>query len=332
MGNSSIYLYVIGFFGVVFLISIIPINLFKVAQYKNHLGVKLNVFLVLFQIARINRWLKTLLPKSSPSFESYYSAFAMFQLDGYTVLNPSDFQKDVRGEIIFVGQVIPFKEFKDRVNILLDKPLEQTLSYSQLTDVESVFNYYHLPYIKNMPKYDFSEVQRTDFDIYLRMKIFALGIAYIQATQTNNNQDKIFVLKEMKKTYDSYKEHFTKTDVKLFLNKLSEKEIMDYSWNTECLYELCYVCDVEKTTLLPKSPCTMNLYAKLVNINPDELKLNKQKALDMIDLYYSLLWTKREYALKGKKLDINEEIVTERYRALLWLFDKEPFDEIVCDT
>ena len=317
---------------VIFICTILFANMFKVAQYKHHLGVKLNVFLVLFQIAQINKWLKTIPPRSYPSFKAYYNAFAKINIDNFTILNADDFRQDVYGNIIFVGQAISFKEFKNKVNVFLDKPLEKVLLYSELIDVKKLFNNYHLPYNENMPKYSVGEVQRTDLDIYIRMKIFALGIAYINALQINNNQDKIFVLKEMKNTYDKYKEHFTKTDVKLFLNKLSQNELINYSWNMECLYILCYICDIEENYLFPNSPCTLDLYSKLVQVNPSEVKLNKQKALDMLEIYHAFLWTKREYALKGKNLNINEEIVTERYRALIWLFEDEPFDEIVCDT
>ena len=327
------YIALVGIFLAIVLFSFALLNIIKVVQFKKHLGVKLNFFLAFFQFVQVNRWLKILNPRYYPSFEAYFITFAKTDLDGYRILNANEFTQNKYGRIIFVGNAISFSEFKRRVDVFLFKPIECILHHKDLKDIPNFFKNYNLPYNDQIQKYTTTPPTKSDFGVYVRLKIMALALAYISAMLENNTPAMNVVLKEVKSTYEKFKSDFTKTEKKLFANKLTEQELMDYSWNGEGLYTLCYVCDVEDKILLPNSPCTLDLYEKLTQIKPDEIKINKEKAIDMINLYYALVWTKREYKLHHKKLNLDEEIIEERYKALVWLFeDDTKYDEVVCDT
>ena len=311
----------------------ITLHILKVLQYKKRLGVKLNFFLVFFQIAKINKWLKTINPTYYPSFEAYFIVFAKSDLDGYRVMNPNDYTQDGRGNIIYTGKVLTFKDFKKKVDVFLFKPVENLLKLDDLKDVENFFANYHVPYNKDIQDYTTTPPTKSNSSVYARLKIMALAFAYMSAKNHNNSFAIDSIYSEVKSTFESNKEDFTSAEEKLFADKLNKQELIDYSWNFECLYALCYVCDIEEKILLPSSPCAFDLYSKIIKVQPSELKVNTEKAIAMANLYHALLWTIRDQKLKQKKTHLNSEIVQERYKALVWLFEEDtPFDHVVCDT
>ena len=311
----------------------ITLHILKVLQYKKRLGVKLNFFLVLFQIAKIKKWLKTINSAYIPSFEAYFIVFAKTDFDGYKVMHANDFNQDKHGKIVYNGKILTFKEFKKRVKIVLSKPIENNLKYENLKDTENFFKNYKIPYNSNLNEYAKAPPTKSNSSVYIRLKIMALAFAYMSAKNHNNSYAIDSIYSEVKSTFENHKNDFTETEEKLFADKLNKQELIDYSWNFESLYALCYVCDVEEKILFPNSPCAIDLYSKIIKVQPSELKINTDKAITMINLYHALLWTIRDQKLKHKKTHLNSEIVQERYKALVWLFKEDtPFDKVVCDT
>ena len=306
----------------------------KASQYKRCLGVKLSVFSALSQISKINSWLNMISPGANPSFVTYYYVFAKTSIGGYTILNQNDFAVNSHGELKFIGTPITFKEFSLRVEKFLNKPLENVLTHDDIKDIPNFFKNLHLPYNKNIGMYQTQLPKKKNDKIYTRLKIMALCLAYGQLSKTNNKKELDYIYHELGKTYKMHQDDFTEIEKKIVTKTYSQQDLLHYSWYAEGLYALCYVCDLVSTILFPTSQCSINLYGIIIQVQPDNLKLNKEKAVDMVNLYYSLLWTKRDANLNGKSVQIDEEIVTERYRALVWLFEDDDicYDEVTCDT
>ncbi len=315
----------IGVLGAI-LIALMIIKIVKIVQYKKHLGINLNFFITFIQIAKIHKWLKTIRPKTKPTFEAYLYVFAQTSFDNYTILNPQNFRTNIYGNIRFTGDPISFKEFSKKVEIFLNKPKQSVITHKDLKDISKFFKNYRLPSYYEIDKYTTSAPTKTNNQVYARLKIMALTDAYVEAIEQNSEDDKVFLLKELKKTYNVHKEEFSALEKKIISSKCTNEDLESYKPLIEGMYALCYVSGVNNKILLPNEHCTLDLYDELIRVNPNEFSVSKEKAIDLVNLYYALYYAIKDCKLKDKEIDLNEQIVSQRFHALIWLFDSNNVD------
>jgi hypothetical protein len=128
---------------------------------------------------------------------------------------------------------------------------------------------------------------------------------------------------------------------KAFLNGDS-KNINLIRWQVESLFAFSWACSLQKT-YRPMDILPGDLYSLFPSIKEDESsKLFRDsialraapEMLDVLDLYYCLHSAIRGNQLEGKKtkIPIHESAVTERRKAMEWIFSSDRWEAISLDT
>lgn len=223
---------------------------------------------------------------------------------------------------------------KVRTNLDSPKPTASQLSRKQRSIV--VIKSLGLPYIDGLPVVEDETAisPRTQQEIAER----ALALAICAVKGESNDQALVDQL------IDRYKATslFSPAEAAFIHDREpSQQQLADFAWQYECLHVLLWslghlhdlkppneICDVPKEVGIIRDLGRENLISK-ANLRP------MPEILDAADLYYRFHWAAIELRLKGKTSDkINEEIVSERHKALNWLirYMSQDWDDVTTDT
>jgi hypothetical protein len=123
--------------------------------------------------------------------------------------------------------------------------------------------------------------------------------------------------------------------------KPSEQELVDFSWRYECVHVFLWAMGARESLSAPNDVCPVSEDMDLIKKGDpgkfvaEAKRRSPQEILDMADLYYRLHWAATELRIKGKNSEkLNEEVVTERHRALNWLIGylNQEWDDVTTDT
>jgi len=118
---------------------------------------------------------------------------------------------------------------------------------------------------------------------------------------------------------------------------ISEQDVINMTWLTEAVQSLAWCLGI--VGLDNFKHCDDNLVEKIpLNIDPNQF-INEAKVRPIIeiqeqaDLLYRMHWYARNCRLIGKECNFSEGIVSERRKAIDWVYGvEENWDEIPMDT
>ncbi|HEY2581238.1 MAG TPA: DUF4272 domain-containing protein [Mucilaginibacter sp.] len=131
---------------------------------------------------------------------------------------------------------------------------------------------------------------------------------------------------------------------KLFLkNKLTQKESVDISWRSECIYLLLWVINKKDKVGLPTDQCVISDLLRLLpgflestaDFINSASKRTTPEILDMSDLLYRLHWAVRDASINHKDIpgNIEESVIQEWHYAINWVtYYEDDWDDITTDT
>ena len=185
-----------------------------------------------------------------------------------------------------------------------------------------------------------SEVQiRNSKEIIERILVLTyLGV--FADSPTKGDKDEVINFLKTERLWDAVSE-YEKT---LFSKKkLTEKDTINISWKTECIYILLWTIQKIENIGLPIEQCNNE---QIFEILPEYLEptkdffstaivRTKQEILDKSDLIYRLHWAVRQAESEDEKIPANLDtgILKEWHYAINWLtYYDDNWDEILTDT
>lgn len=203
---------------------------------------------------------------------------------------------------------------------------------------------YGIDYIENLPlTYDVNEVNVCDVDDIAKRyiaNIISIQVAFDLLNDVDVNKS----LEFFGGLLDKYevRDFLNKTEKKIFSKNLKYDDLVNITWQYECINVLAWVLGLKKDLEFPNSVCNVKeLIGNVVlcdNFNDFVGKcklIDIEDILDELDVEYRYHW-----ALVDKRInpstsvgDLNVDVVVERRRALEWLFfSEEDWNNIVLDT
>lgn len=229
------------------------------------------------------------------------------------------------------------KKIKVNENDVFDLDVLNQLDFTLSDDnfVIDVFKRLGLPISKYLSAYGCSadDIKRTSKEIYNRIMAMQVVIAYVYKKHNElcTSED----IQKFKEYVNTNKFEFTEIEKKCLLGYCDEQEIADLSWLVEGVYVLGMVLGINKKIYPPYAQAPMDILVWMQDVDANKLEINKDLAVRMLDVYYGYAWTIADQHIHGKRINmLNTDLIFERYKALLWLFDQEgtPYDEVEVDT
>ena len=194
-----------------------------------------------------------------------------------------------------------------------------------------------LPFLEKLPVIeDDSQVKPRDAKEVAR-RCIAITLCGIKG-ETNGDDALVAVLTRKYGTDAS----FTPKETAFINDKHpTGQQLVDYSWQYECVHVLLWALGHVDKLAPPNEPCDAAHEVKaLLDRDPralvDKAKLRPMTdILDMADLYYHLDWAAVELRMTERTSDrIDESIIQERHRALNWLigYMNQEWDDVTTDT
>ncbi len=177
---------------------------------------------------------------------------------------------------------------------------------------------------------------RTASDIAKRIFI----LAYLGVYSEDGDKDEIIGFFKSEELWDSVSEYEKKL---LSKKKLTEKDTINISWQSECIYLMLWAINKIDNLGLPIDQCNIGEMLDLLPNAFDSTKEFIQNAtirptaeiLDKSDLIYRLHWAAREADSKGEDIpgNIDTGIIQEWHYAINWItYYDENWDDILTDT
>lgn len=177
---------------------------------------------------------------------------------------------------------------------------------------------------------------RTAADIAKRIFILVYLSVYVEG----GDKDEIIEYFKSEELWDSVSNYEKKL---LLKKKLTEKEKINISWQSECIYLMLWTINKIDNIGLPIDQCKVG---KMLDLLPNAFDTTKDfiqnarvrptvEILDKSDLIYRLHWAVRETDSKNKDIlgSINSGIIQEWHYAINWItYYAENWDDILTDT
>lgn len=187
---------------------------------------------------------------------------------------------------------------------------------------------------ENLPLLPSSEEVNFKSDTEIMNRIIAAFTAIQVACSIRNGEDYDSSVKYMIDFMNKCKgdsSYLLDKERRILENNYSEQDVIDIIWTYECVFTLMwaigykadkYELDVSKICSGDAVIYDMKLIADGTNFSPN---LKKEKALNMLDLFYCYHWACVEKQIHPEAPigNINYEVVVERRRALEWLINDE---------
>jgi len=179
---------------------------------------------------------------------------------------------------------------------------------------------------------------RTAADIAKR--IFILVYLGVYAEGDGGDKDEIIEFLKSEELWDSVSK-YEKT--LLSKKKLTEKDKINISWQSECIYLMLWTLNKIDYIDLPVDQCKVG---KMLDFLPNAFDTTKdfiqnatvrqtEEILDKSDLIYRLHWAVREAYSKNRDIpgNIDKGIIQEWHYAINWItYYDENWDDILTDT
>jgi len=136
----------------------------------------------------------------------------------------------------------------------------------------------------------------------------------------------------------------TEEEKNLFKNK-SKDQLINMTWRSECLYILlwCLGLDIEiadARALADLDDIPIDIYPFIdlktdpnIFINNSELSLRSNfSIISVLDYFSRLDYICDLHTINKREIKINTALVFERRYALLWLYDSNDWDDIICNS
>ena len=191
-----------------------------------------------------------------------------------------------------------------------------------------------IDYLESLPMtYDKNDVQIKSIEQIA--KRYVSNIISIQvAFDIINNHDMEYSTSFFAKLLVKYdvKDSLNDLEKRTFIRQAEENELINLTWQYECLNVLAWVLGLSDDLVFPGQTCDTESLMKYIApcenlsefINKCSLR-NIEEILDELDLEYRYHW-----AIVNKRIEpstnvgnLDGEVVIERRRALEWLFDEE---------
>lgn len=224
---------------------------------------------------------------------------------------------------------IPSKK-KDQVsqsellNILKEK--------SGMDLINEMFRKLNLPKSEYLTIYGETKPTKTVKEVYSRTRSMRVMAQF--GYEMHNTRKRQEICDKYNKMIKDYSVELTEFEKNAIRPDVEDEVLMEISWYVEGIYIFeILMGHIEKLVLPVNSAEISSWYPTREEI--DTMKLDENLAVKFLDMYYAYAWTIRDQMLKGNNnLSINSDVVFERYKAILWLFDEEntPYNEIEIDT
>jgi hypothetical protein len=177
---------------------------------------------------------------------------------------------------------------------------------------------------------------RTGTDIAKRIFI----LVYLGVYSEDGDRNEIIDFFKSEKLWDSVSEYEKKLLAK---KKLTEKDKINISWQSECIYLMLWAINKIDNLDLPIDQCNIG---DMLDLLPNAFDSTKDfihnatvrptaEILDKSDLIYRLHWAAREADSKDEDIpgDIDTGIIQEWHYAINWItYYDENWDDILTDT
>ncbi|MGN1162597.1 MAG: DUF4272 domain-containing protein [Christensenellales bacterium] len=196
----------------------------------------------------------------------------------------------------------------------------------------AMFDLLGLPKSQYLEEYGATKPTKSIREVYERVRAMRVMAQFAYECSTSSNKKQ--VCKNYQNMVDEYSVALTEYEKNAIRPDIDQQTLVDLSWYAEGIYVLELVMGHVEKLVPPAEPAEISSWVPTKE-DAEKLKIHNKLAVKLLDLYFAYAWTIRDQMLAGNKnLPINSEIVFERYKALLWLFDEEgtDYDEITTDT
>lgn len=238
--------------------------------------------------------------------------FPIKLMDDSKVLNPQPSSVKMSQEDI--AKLLKEKSAEELINIMFDK-------YNLPKDVLN---------LEDM-KLDEGKPAKKASEVYSRIR--AMKVMALFVFEMTRNRNKKAICEKYKKMVQDYSVKLSEFEKEALRPDVSEIELMQISWYIEATYIFEMILGYVEKYYLPSEP------ADISNWMPTKeeianLKIDESLAEKLMKLYFAYAWTIHEQMLNGRNVNLISDIVFERYKALLWIYDEEEseYNNIEVDT
>jgi len=193
----------------------------------------------------------------------------------------------------------------------------------------------NLVYNENLPKLELIKDIRTKEEVVNRINV--LHILYTIGEDESEECFNFFRDKLIEKNWVTYLSEVEKETI--FKTKLSEYDLLNFSWKKEAMLALMWLINLPRINLLEIKETQVSNYYDLL---PPEMTMEQfyesaqikdlHEVVGFLDYYYCIHSAIRNRDGKGKT-SVEQSIIIERRRALEWLTNLElDWDSISLDT
>ena len=228
------------------------------------------------------------------------------------------------------------KELQGRIRTNLDSPQPTPSQLARKAKSIAAVKALGLPFTDNLPVVEEESTIQPRSAEEVAERAIALAIVAVKG-EANDQQ----LVEELIARY-SAKPLFTPAEVAFITNRSpTRQELTDFTWQYECLHVLLWSLGHIEKLQPPNQICDVPADISIIRdlgrqkLGSTARPRSLSEILDQADYYYRLHWGVIELRIYGKSSDkANEEIITERHKALNWLirYMNQNWDDVTTDT